>query len=134
MTRHQPPCTPGRPVEATCGDGVDDEVRATAARLERGYLRVSTEVGIELLRGPSWLRTAGDGRDPVDVLLRPGGTAVTVTWRDGSRRRFAVSWLQADPGTGPTTSAYPATSPHPAGRARTGRGIDAPTAAAAQTS
>ena len=87
-----PPCTVGAAVVARCSGGTGPS--ATAARLERGHLRVTLLDGVEVLRTATWLRDEGDGRDPIDVVVRPGGTAVTVTWRDGRRRRFDVSWLR----------------------------------------
>lgn len=94
-TTLHPPCTVGTPVAAR--RGTRPAPPAARARLDRGYLRVSLPGDVELLRGPAWLREQGDGRDPVDVLLRPCRTAVTVTWRDGSRRRFDVAWLRDVP-------------------------------------
>lgn len=67
---------------------------ATAAALDAGTLRVTCADGIELVRPSAWLRAAGDGRDAIDVVLRPCGSAVTVTWRDGRRTRFGVGALR----------------------------------------
>lgn len=68
--------------------------RATAAALDAGTLRVTCADGLEAVRPSAWLRAAGDGRDAIDVVLRPCGSAVTVTWRDGRRARFGVSTLR----------------------------------------
>lgn len=81
------------PAVVACDDG-DGEVVARTASLEAGTLRVTCTDGIELVRPAAWLRAAGDGRDAIDVVLRPGGGAVTVTWRDGRRTRFGVSSLR----------------------------------------
>jgi hypothetical protein len=82
------------PAVVAC-DEVLDGVAARTASLDGGTLRVTCEDGVELVRPAAWLRAAGDGRDPIDVVLRPGGRAVTVTWRDGRRSRFGVGSLRA---------------------------------------
>ncbi len=66
-----------------------------SARIDAGTLRVTCDDGVELVRPAAWLRDAGDGRDAIDVVLRPGGHALTVTWRDGRRTRYAVAGLRA---------------------------------------
>jgi hypothetical protein len=82
------------PAVATCGGGGDDRVRAVTARLEAGTLRVACSDGVEVVRPARWLR-AGDGRDAIDVVLRPCGRTLTVTWRDGRRGRYSVATLRA---------------------------------------
>jgi hypothetical protein len=67
---------------------------AVAATLDAGTLRVTCTDGVELVRPAPWVRAEGDGRDAIDVVLRPCGSAVTVTWRDGRRTRFAVGALR----------------------------------------
>lgn len=90
-----PPAPGAAVVVRVCGDqAAAAGVVATSAQLERGRLTVRYGDGVTAVRTGSWLRTAGDGRDPVDVVLRPGGTEVTVTWRDGRRGRFAVAGLR----------------------------------------
>jgi hypothetical protein len=69
-------------------------VGATSAALDAGTLRVTCADGVELVRPAAWLRGVGDGRDAIDVVLRPCGSAVTVTWRDGRRTRFGVGALR----------------------------------------
>lgn len=86
------PAVVGHGVVETAGPGGPT---ASAATLELGSLRVTCTDGVEVVRAAAWLRDAGDGRDPIDVVLRPGGTAVTVTWRDGRRTRFGVGALRA---------------------------------------
>lgn len=81
------------PAVVAC-DAVTEHVTARTAALEDGTLRVTCEDGVELVRPAAWLRAAGDGRDAIDVVLRPGGGAVTVTWRDGRRTRFGVASLR----------------------------------------
>lgn len=82
------------PAVVACGEVVDGIV-ATIASLDEGTLRVTCADGVELVRPAAWLRAAGDGRDAIDVVLRPGGRTVTVTWRDGRRTRFGVGSLRA---------------------------------------
>lgn len=82
------------PAVVAC-DGPVGEVVARTASLDAGTLRVTCADGVELVRPAAWLRARGDGRDAIDVVLRPGGTAVTVTWRDGRRARFGVAGLRA---------------------------------------
>jgi hypothetical protein len=93
VTVDTPPALTAVPVATRRGGGPCAE--AVAARLERGRLRVSLRDGVEVVRAARWLRAEGDGRAPVDVILRPGGREITVTWRDGRRRRFEVAWLRA---------------------------------------
>lgn len=86
------PAVVGHDVAAT---PVARGVTAASVALEFGSLRVTCTDGVEVVRPAAWLRAAGDGRDPIDVVLRPGGTAVTVTWRDGRRTRFGIGALRA---------------------------------------
>ncbi|WP_052665532.1 hypothetical protein [Nitriliruptor alkaliphilus] len=81
------------PAVVACAD-TGGEVVARAASIEAGTLRVTCTDEVELVRPAAWLRAAGDGRDAIDVVLRPGGQAVTVTWRDGRRTRFHVGSLR----------------------------------------
>jgi hypothetical protein len=80
---------------ATNGSGWGRTPGAVTATLDAGTLRVTCADGVELVRPAAWLRAEGDGRDAIDVVLRPCGGAVTVTWRDGRRTRFAVGALRA---------------------------------------
>jgi hypothetical protein len=80
---------------STGGSTATDGVLARSAALDAGTLRVTCTDGVELVRPAAWLRDAGDGRDAIDVVLRPCGSAVTVTWRDGRRTRFGVGSLRA---------------------------------------
>lgn len=68
---------------------------AVSAHLEGGALRVRCDDGVEVVRPATWLRAAGDGRDAVDVVLRPCRRTVTITWRDGRRGRFDLTSLRA---------------------------------------
>jgi hypothetical protein len=72
-----------------------DEATATSATLEAGTLRVRCHDGVEVVRPATWVRAAGDGRDAIDVVLRPCRSALTVTWRDGRRGRYTVAALRA---------------------------------------
>lgn len=95
----------GAPAVATCGtaDAARDghpsgagtgPVTAVTASLDAGALRVRCDDGVEVVRPAAWLRAVGDGRDAIDVVLRPCRSAVTVTWRDGRRGRYAVAGLR----------------------------------------
>lgn len=64
------------------------------ATLDQGALRVTCADGLEIVRPAAWMRAAGDGRDPIDVVLRPSRDALTVTWRDGRRTRFSIDTLR----------------------------------------
>jgi hypothetical protein len=68
---------------------------AASVSLEAGTLRVRCHDGVEVVRPATWLRAAGDGRDAIDVVLRPCRSALTVTWRDGRRGRYTVAALRA---------------------------------------
>ncbi|MEX1177001.1 MAG: hypothetical protein WEB09_00935 [Nitriliruptor sp.] len=81
------------PAVAACG-AVDEAVLARSVQLEAGNLRITCDDGVELVRPAAWLRHAGDGRDAIDVVLRPGRHSLTVTWRDGRRTRYAVASLR----------------------------------------
>jgi hypothetical protein len=72
-----------------------DEATATSVTLEAGTLRVRCHDGVEVVRPATWVRAAGDGRDAIDVVLRPCRSALTVTWRDGRRGRYTVAALRA---------------------------------------
>jgi hypothetical protein len=67
---------------------------ATVAQLDDGHLRIALSDGVEVVRPRTWVQRAGDGRDAIDVVLRPCGREVVVTWRDGRRARFEVAWLR----------------------------------------
>jgi hypothetical protein len=82
------------PAVVACEEQVGGALATTAA-LDAGTLRVTCADGVELVRPAAWLRDAGDGRDAIDVVLRPCGSAVTVTWRDGRRTRFGVGSLRS---------------------------------------
>jgi hypothetical protein len=99
------PPTLGARAVATCGsaDAARDQhpagsdlgaTTAVAASLDAGALRVRCGDGVEVVRPAAWLRAAGDGRDAIDVVLRPCRSAITVTWRDGRRGRYAVAGLR----------------------------------------
>jgi hypothetical protein len=81
------------PAVVACAAGPGDVVARTAS-LDAGTLRVTCADGIEVVRPAAWLRAEGDGRDAIDVVLRPCGSAVTITWRDGRRSRFGVAALR----------------------------------------
>lgn len=72
-----------------------EDATATSVTLEAGTLRVRCHDGVEVVRPATWLRAAGDGRDAIDVVLRPCRSALTVTWRDGRRGRYTVAALRA---------------------------------------
>jgi hypothetical protein len=81
------------PAVVACA-GAPGDVLAHTVSLDAGTLRVTCVDGVELVRPAAWLRAEGDGRDAIDVVLRPCGGAVTVTWRDGRRSRFTVGALR----------------------------------------
>jgi hypothetical protein len=106
VTAPDAPPSLGAPAVATCGtaDAPRDQppagsalgpVTAVAATLDAGTLRVRCDDGVEVVRPAAWLRAAGDGRDAIDVVLRPCRSALTVTWRDGRRGRYAVAGLRS---------------------------------------
>lgn len=92
------PPAPGAPV-ATCGAVAGStcpaDRAASGARLERGRLVVTFADGLTAVRSSAWLRADGDGRAPIDVVVRPGGTELTLTWRDGRRGRYAAAELRS---------------------------------------
>jgi hypothetical protein len=84
------------PAAVTCGDGaLPDGPTALSARLDGGALRIRCEDGVEVVRPATWLRATGDGRDAIDVVLRPCRRTLTITWRDGRRGRFDLAALRA---------------------------------------
>jgi hypothetical protein len=84
------------PAAVGCGDRVVPAgPTAVSARLDGGALRVRCEDGVEVVRPATWLRATGDGRDAIDVVLRPCRRTLTITWRDGRRGRFDLATLRA---------------------------------------
>lgn len=93
LTADAPPAqAPWRVAACAVGGG---EQQARAARLWGGDLEVTLLDGRVVRVASGELRAAGDGRDPIDVVLRPGAWTLTVTWRDGRRGRFDVGSLVA---------------------------------------
>jgi hypothetical protein len=84
------------PAAVTCGGDPDlAGPAAVSALLDGGALRVRCEDGVEVVRPATWLRATGDGRDAIDVVLRPCRRTLTITWRDGRRGRFDLAALRA---------------------------------------
>lgn len=69
--------------------------RASAVHLDAGALEVVLAHGEVVRVDGRALVGLGDGRAPIDAVLRPDGHTVAITWRNGRRARYDVSWLAA---------------------------------------